>query len=84
MTACALDAKPVASGSPASPQSHGPELEACLIRLCSELQKQTVAINHLAASNQALAQAIVQTLSDEMAIDEAGLDVQVYLDGSPR
>ncbi|MGQ2994266.1 hypothetical protein [Variovorax sp.] len=83
-SACAQDAKPVASGLPASQQSHGPELEAYLIRLCDALEKQTAAMDRLSSSNEALAQAIVQTMAEEIAIDEAGLEGRVYLDGSPR
>lgn len=84
MTACVQDAKPAASGSPASQQSHGPELEAYLIRLCGALEKQTAAMDRLASSNEALAQAIVQTMAEEVGIDATGLDCPAYLDGSPR
>lgn len=40
------------------------ELGACLIRLLEQMQEQTEAINRLAASNDLLAQALIQSMDD--------------------
>jgi hypothetical protein len=81
---CAQDVKPGESGLPTSQPSLGPAPADSLTLLISALHDQTAAINRLAGSNEALAQAVA-TLIEEMAqADDSDPDAAptTYMDGS--
>ena len=65
------------SGSASGQPSHGQGPEAYLTPLLQALSAQTAAINRLAASNEAL----VQAMCESEGMDD--LPSSTYLDGSP-
>lgn len=76
---CAQDVKPADSGSPTSQPSPGPVHADSLTLLISALHEQTAAINRLAASNEAL----VQAMCEAEGMDDPP-DAGTYMDGTPR
>lgn len=76
---CALDVRPVDSGSPTGSESPRPEPADSLTLLISALHEQTAAINRLASSNEGLIQAMCEAEGMDGAPDSG-----TYMDGTPR